>query len=309
MFIFFMNKNYFKKLRILDGGMGQELHAKGLISKGTLWMTSAVLNEKYHNLIVDTHLNYINAGAEVITTTTFSSRLIRMEQNKVDHLFEFANKKACELALKAKDISNKEIFIAGSIPAQFDTYKEDTRSNKIIYDSFTKQISCIVEFVDFIYLDVISSGREIAIATEIIEKFNKPILVGIHLSKNGNLPSGEKIEEVINKYKSSSWVGIISSCVSMEIAEASINDLKIHNLPFGYKVNLWGNEEPLPIRKINIAKFNENAVNLNTIMGKRVIEDYIYKKLGQKFVDNGATILGGCCETSPKHTKILSMLR
>ena len=304
-----MNKNYFKELRILDGGMGQELHAKGLISKGTLWMTSAVLDEKYHNLIVDTHLDYISAGAEVITTATFSSRLIRMEQNKADHLFEFANKKACELALKAKQISEKEIFIAGSIPAQFDTYKEDTRSNKIIYDSFSKQINCIIEFVDFIYLDVISSGREIAIATDIIEKFNKPILVGIHLSKNGNLPSGEKIEEVINKYKSSSWVGIISSCVSMEIAEASINDLKIHNLPFGYKVNLWGNEEPLPIRKINIAKFNENAVNLNTIMGKRVIDDDMYKKLGQKFIDNGATILGGCCETSPKHTKILSNLR
>ena len=304
-----MDRNFFKKIRILDGGMGQELHAKGLVSKGTLWMTSAILDEKYHQLIIDTHLDYIKAGAEIITTATFSSRLIRMKQNKVDHLFEFANKKACELALKAKEISNKEIFIAGSIPAQFDTYKEDTRSNKIIYDSFTKQISCIVEFVDFIYLDVISSGREIAIATEIIEKFNKPILVGIHLSKNGNLPSGEKIEEVINKYKSSSWVGIISSCVSMEIAEASINDLKIHNLPFGYKVNLWGNEEPLPIRKINIAKFNENAVNLNTIMGKRVIDDDMYKKLGQKFIDNGATILGGCCETSPKHTKILSNLR
>ena len=304
-----MNKNYFKELRILDGGMGQELHAKGLISKGTLWMTSAVLDEKYHNLIVDTHLDYISAGAEVITTATFSSRLIRMEQNKVDHLFEFANKKACELALKAKQISEKEIFIAGSIPAQFDTYKEDTRENKIIYDSFSRQINCIIEFVDFIYLDVISSGREIAIATEIIEKFNKPILVGIHLSKNGRLPSGEKIEEVINKYKSSSWAGILSSCVSMEIAEASINELKIHDLPFGYKVNLWGNEEPLPIRKINIAKFNENAVNLNTIMGKRVIEDDIYKQLGQKFIDNGATILGGCCETSPKHTKILSNLR
>ena len=304
-----MNKNYFKELRILDGGMGQELHARGLVSKGTLWMTSAVLDEKYHNLIIDTHLNYISAGAEVITTATFSSRIIRMKQNKVDHLFEFANKKACELALKAKEISNKEVFIAGSIPAQFDTYKEDTRENKIIYDSFSKQINCIIDFVDFIYLDVISSGREIAIATEIIEKFNKPILVGIHLSKNGRLPSGEKIKEVINKYKSSSWAGVLSSCVSMEIAEGSINELKIHDLPFGYKVNLWGNEEPLPIRKINIAKFNENAVNLNTIMGKRKIDDDIYKKLGQKFIDNGATILGGCCETSPKHTKILSNLR
>ena len=47
-----MDKNYFKKLRVMDGGMGQELHAKGLISKGTLWSTSAILDEKYHKLIV-----------------------------------------------------------------------------------------------------------------------------------------------------------------------------------------------------------------------------------------------------------------
>ena len=304
-----MNKNYFKELRTLDGGMGQELHSKGLISKGTLWMTSAVLDEKYHNLIVDTHLNYISAGAEVITTATFSSRLIRMEQNKVDHLFEFANKKACELALKAKQISEKEIFIAGSIPAQFDTYKEDTRENKIIYDSFSRQINCIIDFVDFIYLDVISSGREIAIATEIIEKFNKPILVGIHLSKSGKLPSGEKIEEVINKYKSSSWAGILSSCVSMEIAEASINELKNTKLPFGFKVNLWGKDEPSPIQELNKANYDQDAVNLNTVMGKREVDDIIFKNLGKSYINNGATILGGCCETNPKHTKILSNLR
>ena len=304
-----MDKNYFNKLRILDGELGQELHARGLISKGTLWMTSAVLNEKYHKLIIDTHLDYINAGAEVITTSTFSSRSIRMSQNKVSHLFKFANKKSCELAIKAKEKSKSEVLIAGSIPAQFDTYKEDKRDNKIIHESFMNQIKCIIEFVDFIYLDVISSGREIAIATEIIEKFNKSILVGIHLSKNGRLPSGENIEQVINKYKSSSWIGIISSCVSIEIAEKSINELKISNLPFGYKVNLWGHDEPSPIGRINKANYYEDAVNLNTVMGKREVEDSIFKNLGKKFVENGATILGGCCETNPKHTKILSSLK
>ena len=304
-----MDKNYFTKLRVLDGGMGQELHAKGLISKGTLWMTSAVLNENYHKLIIDTHLDYINAGAEVITTTTFSSRSIRMSQNKVSHLFEFANKKSCELAINAKEKSKSNVLIAGSIPAQFDTYKEDKRDNKIIHESFLNQIKCIIEFVDFIYLDVISSGREIAIATEIIEKFNKSILVGVHISKNGKLPSGENIEQVINKYKSSNWIGIISSCVSIEIAEKLINELKISNLPFGYKVNLWGRDEPSPIGKINKANHDEDAVNLNTIMGKRDVKDNVFKNLGKKFIENGATILGGCCETNPKHTKILSSLK
>ena len=304
-----MDKNFFKELRILDGGMGQELHARGLISKGTLWSTSAILDEKYHQSVVDIHLDYIEAGAEVITTTNFSSRRIRMEQNKVNNLFEFANKKACELALKAKEQSKKDILIAGSIPAQSDTYREDVRSSEIIHQNFYDQINCTKDFVDFFYLDVISSGREIAIATEIIEKLNKPILVGIHLLKNGKLPSGESISEVIKKYKGSNWMGIVASCVSIEIAENSINDLKIHKLPFGYKVNLWGDDEPSPVRKINSAKFDEDAVNLNTVMGKREVSDVIFKTLGKNFIDNGATILGGCCETNPKHISILSGLK
>ena len=49
---------------------------------------------------------------------------------------EFANQKSCELALKAKEKSKKEIFIAGSIPAQFDSYKEDKRAKEIIYQNF-----------------------------------------------------------------------------------------------------------------------------------------------------------------------------
>ena len=39
-----MDLNYFNKLRILDGGMGQELLANGLITKGTLWSTTALLD-------------------------------------------------------------------------------------------------------------------------------------------------------------------------------------------------------------------------------------------------------------------------
>ena len=304
-----MNKNFFKKLRILDGGMGQELHANGLVSKGTLWSTSAILDEKYHDLIIDCHLEYISAGAEVIITNNFSSRRIRMEQNKVNHLFEFANKKACELALKAREKSNKGIIIGGSIPAQNDTYKEDIRENNIIYRAFSEQVICIKDYIDLFYLDVLSSGREIGIASDVIDEYKKPILVGIHLNKNGRLPSGETITEVVNKYKHSSWVGIIASCVSMEIAENSITELKKQKLPFGYKVNLWGNDEPSPQREINTAQYNEDAVNLNTVMGKRDVDNDTFKNLGKKFINNGATIIGGCCETNPNHISLLSKLK
>ena len=46
-----MNKDFFKKIRILDAGMGQELLARGLVSKGTLWSESSLLDEKYYKLL------------------------------------------------------------------------------------------------------------------------------------------------------------------------------------------------------------------------------------------------------------------
>ena len=61
-----MNINYFSKIRILDGGMGQHLLAKGLKPKGSLWSTTALIDKKYHQLVVDTHLNFIESGADGI---------------------------------------------------------------------------------------------------------------------------------------------------------------------------------------------------------------------------------------------------
>ena len=105
-----MDLNYFKKVRILDGGMGQELLRKGLKTKGTLWSTSALLDEKFHQLVIDVHLSFINSGADVIVTNNFSSRRVRLIENRVENKFDYVNKKSCELAIKARDISKKKYF-------------------------------------------------------------------------------------------------------------------------------------------------------------------------------------------------------
>ena len=212
-----MDLNYFKKTRILDAGMGQELLARGLVTKGTLWSATSLIEEKYNDLVTDTHLSSIEAGAEVILTNTFTTRRVRMEQNQVGDLFHFANQKACELAIKAKKISKKNILIAGSLPAQNDTYEVDKRDKNKIEKDFFDQASIINPYIDFFYLDVLSSGREVEIALNIIHKLNKPVLVGLHLKKNGKLPSGETITEIVKKYKNANWLGVVAACVSLEI--------------------------------------------------------------------------------------------
>ena len=291
-----MNKDFFKQVRILDGGMGQELHAKGLISMGTLWSASANLEKKFHNLVVDLHLSYINSGADVIVTNTFSARRIRLIQNKVNEHFKYINEQACLLAIKAKDLSKKNILIAGSLPSQSDTYVEDQRKSNEIEKDFLDQATIINPYVDFFYLDVLSSGKELDIASNVAAKLKKPILAGVHLKKNCLLPSGESITEVVKKYKNENWLGLIGACVSPEIVENSIEELREINLPFGFKANLWEIEEPGPQRTFNTAKYDEIGTNPNIAFGKRDKYDpKLFYEFSEKIKEKGATILGGCC--------------
>ena len=304
-----MNADFFSKVRILDGGMGQELLAHGLKPKGSLWSCTALIDEKYHQLVIDTHLDFIKSGADVIVTNNFAARRVRMVQNDVNELFDYANEKAGELALKAKEISKKNILIAGSLPAQNDTYVLDPRDKSIIEKGFYDQAKLLRPFVDFFYLDVLCGSKECEIALNVTEKFNLPVLIGLHIKKNGKLPSGESITEVVKKCKSSSLIGIISACVSPEIIEGTVSEMRNLKIPFGYKANLWKEEEPVPIHKFASPK-DKIGANPNETMGTRNdFTDTRFLEFSKKMKDKGVTIIGGCCETKPSHIEKISILK
>ena len=304
-----MDNNYFSKVRILDGGMGQTLLEKGLKAKGSLWSATALIEKKYHQLVIDTHLDFINAGADVIVTNNFSARRSRTLQNNVDEHFNYANQKAGELALKAKEVSKKNILIAGSLPAQFDTYVPDERDQNLIKKDFYDQANLLKPFIDFFYLDVLSSIREIEIALNVVEKMNFPVLIGMHIRENGKLPSGETITKMVETCKSENWLGLIASCVSPEIIENTIDEIKTFKIAFGFKANLW-KEQPLPVGeivRIDAAGFGQNPVD---VLGSRF--DFTGNKFcdfSQRMVNKGATILGRCCEIKPSHINAISTLK
>jgi len=302
-----MNKDFFKETRILDGGMGQELLARGMEPNGTLWSANALLQEKYHKLLLDTHLDFIKSGAEVIVTTTFTTRRIRLRDNNVEDKFEYLNTKAGEIAKKAKDL-NPHILIAGGLPPQYLTYEADTRPDDEIKQNFYEQAKLLDPFIDFFYFDVLSSVREFKLAIEAIEVFNKPYLIGAHISEGVNLPSGEKISEIISKIEHKKLLGLMLSCVSPENYEENINEIKKLGIPFGFKLNGFVTTKPTAGYTNS---FNKSKTgNPNEFLGQR--EDLDPKKMAlfvKKFKDEGATILGGCCETKPAHIREMYKLK
>ena len=214
-----------------------------------------------------------------------------------------------EVYKKARDISKKDILIAGGLPNQKQTYTADLGKDlNTIKKNFYDQAKVLRNGIDFYYLDVMSSGLECEIALETIESFNLPVLVGVHLRDNGLLPSGEKIEDIVKKYKNKNWLGIIMACVSPKAYEAVNNNLEKIGIPYGFKLNAF-NKIPVGY---NVASKDAwgNAGNPNTVLGRNTeLNESKFYEYAKKFMENGATILGGCCEIGPSHIKEISKLK
>tara|TARA_X000001036_G_scaffold435806_1_gene477756 strand:+ start:802 stop:1704 length:903 start_codon:yes stop_codon:yes gene_type:complete len=297
--------NFFKQTRILDGGMGQELLARGMKPRGTLWSANALLDDNYHQLLLDTHRDFVKAGAEIIVTATFTTRRKRLRDNNVEDKFEYLNKKAGEIALSVKK-EFPNILVAGGLPPQDLTYESDTRNEEEIIDNFNEQAKLLNPYVDFFYFDVWSSIKEFKCGIKAIREFNKPYLIGIHISKGIHLPSGEKISDIKNIIDNN-LLGIMLSCVSPENYEINLEELKSLNVPFGFKVNGFITTKP---KNGYTSTFGKSNGNPNEFLGQR--EDLTPDKLSEfakKFKNNGATILGGCCEIRPSHIKAFASLK
>ena len=296
-----MDKDFFKKIRILDGGMGQELLNRGVKPYGTIWGASALLHRKYHKTVVKTHLDFIKAGAEVIVTNSFGSRRRRLIENNLENKYKSLNKLAGKLAKIAVKKSKKKVLIAGSLPPQNFTYFSDLGKDlKFIKDSFKSQAICLNPYVDFFYLDVMSSLKECEIAIKSIASLKRKILIGIHVRENGKLPSGEKFISVVKKLEKYNPLGVMTSCVSIEHLEPIIKDIKKIKVPFGFKINAF---QHIP------AGWKPDSNNPKVQLGIR--NDLSPKKFLEtckRFNKLGAKIIGGCCETTPKHIKELNKL-
>ncbi len=79
-----------EKPLILDGGMGQTLLKQGVISQGTLWSASALLDGSLHQMVINAHQEFMKAGAKVITTNNFAVRKLRFSENNILDKFEEA---------------------------------------------------------------------------------------------------------------------------------------------------------------------------------------------------------------------------
>ena len=172
-----------------------------------------------------------------------------------------------------------------------------------MHQGFYETAAILNPFVDLFYLDVISSVKETRIACEAIKQFNKPVLIGLLFRKNALLPSNETITDVVKEIKNYNCCGIIAACVSPEIAKLVLPEFKKQNITYGFKVNAF---KDIPEDFVISSKSSQPT----DVLG--ILENFtpnVFKNFVESAANEGASLLGGCCEVKPRHVKALKELQ
>ena len=284
-----------KKIWLLDGGMGQELIRNAKSDPHPLWSTYVMLEEP--DLVRKAHVDFIEAGASVITLNTYSTTPERLEANDLLDKFSFFQKKAIDLAREAIDHTQKNVLIAGCLPPLVASYRPDKAPE---YDRCVDLYIQIVReqenFVDLFICETMASIKEARAAVVAARTSGKSVWCGLTLEDNEKceLRSGEKLIDSVNELRSLGQEEFLLNCSFPEVIDKGIEILSQSAKFYGGYGNGFTSIEPL-----------KTASNVSVLSARTDLGPEKYSEHALNWAKHGASVVGGCCEIGPHHIKYL----
>ena len=290
---------------ILDGGTGTELEKRGVPMDPGAWCGIAAL--EHSNILKRIHLDYISAGADIITANTYSSSRGMLELSGLGEKFVEINKKAVNAAHNAREAScNSKILIAGSLShrgmiSEGSAAPEETAAVSLrkLEDDLTELALFLKEEgCDLILLEMMYDPIKIAATFTAAEKAGLPIWAGFSARRNESgqllsfLPSEElslkNIFSILSQYNPDA-AGIMHT--SSDAIDGSLKELKkVFSGPlFAYPDSGY---------------FKSPHWQFEKIISEQTLQEF-----AREWVKAGAKIVGGCCGLSPSHIEALANIK
>lgn len=161
----------------IDGGTGSGLESRGvpMVNKG--WSVMAQL--EYPDILRRLHLDYIEAGAEVIITSTFGAGRHLLEPGGLGDRVEEAHRQAVAIAKEASDNADHPVAIAGSISSYMADSTDEGWLDRLS-QTYQEQVTLLVDAgVDLIALEMMEHPRLATPAVEAAVASGVPVWLGI----------------------------------------------------------------------------------------------------------------------------------
>lgn len=285
-----------KRILILDGAMGTMLQRKGLQGN------SESFNLTNPETIGEIHNEYIEAGADIITTNSFSANSISQSEYNLSEKAGQMAEAAARIARKAADEAPRKIWVAGSVGPTSKSLSLAQNINDPIFRPYS--FDGMAEAFEVQIRGLVKGGVDLLLFETCFDALNtKAALYAL-----GHIPEASDIPIMISA-SMSDRSGRTLTGQTMEAFYRSVQHCS--PLSFGLNCSL-GAEEMIPLIA-EVASFATCAVScypnagLPNEMGEYdETPSQMAESVRKMALAGSVNIVGGCCGTTPEHIKAVA---
>ncbi|MFP6629165.1 MAG: homocysteine S-methyltransferase family protein [Myxococcota bacterium] len=280
-------------ITIMDGGMGGELLRRSGTAGTGLWSAQALISAPED--VIDTHRDYIQAGARIITTNSYSSIPSYLAKQDLEHRYIELTTLAGELARSAVDDMDEPVRVAGGLPPLDESYRPDLvppdDEARPIYRAMAQALEPNVDLFLCETMSCVRESRNAAIAAkEAAAARSLPVYVSWTLNEDpgSGLRSGESVEVAFAALRDLELDGFLFNCTHSDAIErgleivAGLTDKPIGGYPNRFVVpSGWSLD-------------NEISIEPRLDFGTK-----LFVQAAKRCIERGATLFGGCCGIGP----------
>lgn len=267
------------RIMLFDGAGGTELLRRGVLAPGEC---TELLNLTRPADVLDMHMAYIEAGADVITANTFGSNELRLAHFGLAESQEELTQSGVALCREAIAAANRPVFVAASIGPTGELPSSEPHMPQKMYDVFFKQCEAAAAAgADMILIETMVDLYEARLALLAAKaSCNLPVLLSFSLEKDGCTPMFSPPE--------------VLSLTATKLGAAMVGV----NCGYGPDDLLGGYSRlmascAIPTFAMPSAGLPENGAYALTP------DDFSTALL--PYLHAGAAAVGGCCGTTPAH--------
>ena len=285
---------------LLDGGMGQEIVNRG--GKGGFGEWALAALHENPDLVREIHCDYIEAGADVITTNSYGTTRTRLRHMGIEDRFEAFMRVAGELAVAARAESGRPgVRIAASLPPLEASYiSEFALSFEETSAQYGEMMDLLNPYVDIYLGETLSTSFEAGAFLQAAQSRDKTTWLSLTLDDHGStdLRGGESLSQVIGDLGDNMPDGLLINCCTPDSIHSALPVLQATGLPFGAYANGF----------VEIPDSWDEAGGVYQLATRTDLSPEVYAADVARWIDAGASIVGGCCEVGPAHITRLRQL-
>lgn len=268
---------------ILDGAIGSLLLEEGIQLSETLWTSEAAVTDP--DIVKKVHLDYIDAGADIITANTFRTNpaAFALSGSETENLTLVKN----NIQIARSAAGNLPVLIAGSNAPAEDCYSHVRTLNKSsLTDNHAGHISMLMESgADFILNETQSHMDEIEIICSCCSLNNIPFIISLYFTEELRLLSGESVLDAVSYINNFSPLAIGFNCIKPDTFE-HLAETCSFNFNWGFYINCGSGD------------VNGSHITCG-------IDTKTYLEFIRRFLHFRPSFIGACCGSGPAHIKAL----